>query len=157
MLLSNGIFYYKEFENDHTFRGQCCDVQLPFRLIFSIIVVSVRFSVAALLSIMMFIQVQMMMLAGIPVTITGIWALVRSSTLYLSSTLPHSVIIQGPVHNMFFPITTQASISVIIISCRSVLVIIVGVLVIAVNIGCVLFVKCERPSGSKRTALTIRL
>ena len=47
---------------------------------------------------------------------------------------------------MFFPITTQASISVIIIS---VLVIIVGVLMIAVNIGFILFVKYERPSISK--------
>ena len=42
---------------------------------------------------------------------------------------------------MFFPITTQVSISVIIIS---VLAIIVGVLVIAANIGCLLFVKYER-------------
>ena len=54
----------------------------------------------------------------------------------------------------FFSITTQASISVIIIS---VLVIIVGVLVIAVNIGCVLFVKYERPSGSKNYEKDYRL
>ena len=44
---------------------------------------------------------------------------------------------------MFFPITTQASISVIIIS---VLVIIVGVLMIAVNIGIVIFIKCKEAS-----------
>ena len=44
---------------------------------------------------------------------------------------------------MFFPITTQASISVIIIS---VLVITVGVLVIAVTVGFGLFVKYERTS-----------
>ena len=42
---------------------------------------------------------------------------------------------------MFFPIITQASISVIIIS---VLAIIMGVLVFAANIGCLLFVKYER-------------
>ena len=47
---------------------------------------------------------------------------------------------------MFFPITTQASISVIIII---VMANIVGVLVITVNIVFVLFVKYERPSGSK--------
>ena len=47
---------------------------------------------------------------------------------------------------MFFPITTQASISVIIVSA---MVIIVGVLVVAVVAGFVLFVKYERPSGSK--------
>ena len=47
---------------------------------------------------------------------------------------------------MFFPITTQASLSVIIIS---VLVIIVGGLMIAVLVGCLLFVKYERPSKSK--------
>ena len=46
---------------------------------------------------------------------------------------------------MFFPITTQASISVIIIS---VLVIIVGVVAIAIAVGFVLFVKYERPSIS---------
>ena len=44
---------------------------------------------------------------------------------------------------MFFPITTQASISVIIIS---VLVIIVGVLMIAANIGIVIFIKCKEAS-----------
>ena len=36
-------------------------------------------------------------------TITVIWAIIVYkiySTLYLSSTLPHSVIIQGPVHNV---------------------------------------------------------
>ena len=42
---------------------------------------------------------------------------------------------------MFFPITTQASISVIIIS---VLVIIVGVLAIALAVGIVLYVRYER-------------
>ena len=47
---------------------------------------------------------------------------------------------------MFFPITTQASISVIIIS---VLVIIVGVLMIAVVVGFVLFVHCERAAKYK--------
>ena len=44
---------------------------------------------------------QVITLFAIPVTITGIWSLVRYNTLYyLSSTLPHSVIIQGPVHNV---------------------------------------------------------
>ena len=47
---------------------------------------------------------------------------------------------------MFIPITTQASISVIVIPVLS---IILGVLMIAVNIGFILFMKYERSSISK--------
>ena len=47
---------------------------------------------------------------------------------------------------VFIPITTQAIISVIIIS---LLMIIVGVLMIAVGIGFVTAVKCEKASTSK--------
>ena len=69
------------------------------------------------------------------VTITGIWALVRYYDTY------QYTVTTGPVHNVH----SHHSISVIIISA---LVIIVGMLMIAAVVGCVLFVKYERPSIS---------
>ena len=75
------------------------------------------------------------------------WSMGNSKILYthyLYTLTPHSVVFKIQC-TVFFPITTQTSISVIIISA---LVITVGVLVIAGVVGCVLYVKYERPSTS---------
>ena len=75
------------------------------------------------------------------------WSMGNSKILYthyLYTLTLHSVVFKIQC-TVFFPITTQASMSVIIISA---LVITVGVLMIAGIVGCVLYVKYERPSTS---------
>ena len=67
-------FFIIEFESDHTIRGQYGDQH------FVLLVIS--YNLYPTLSInSFFFQVQGITLIGIPVTITGIWALVRHYTI----------------------------------------------------------------------------